>query len=157
MNKKNNIFRIPWNSQSRNPKKLWLDKNENNDFYLKNVHLNILKKIKLLDISAYPDLTETYNSLSNFLKISKNKIFLTAGSDLAIKSIFETFLEPGNKVLTTNPTYAMYSVYCKIFRVRNILVEYEYKKKNPYLDIEKFILAIKKNKPKLKNLVFTTK
>ncbi len=149
MKKKNNIFRTPWNSQSRNPKKLWLDKNENNDFFLKSIHESIKKKIKLSDITAYPDLTETYKNLSKFLKVSKNKIFLTAGSDLAIKSIFETFLSPGNKVLTTNPTYAMYSIYCKIFRVKNILLNYKYKESGPYLDIEKFILLIKKNRPKL--------
>tara|TARA_B100000989_G_scaffold298400_1_gene287516 strand:- start:9185 stop:10246 length:1062 start_codon:yes stop_codon:yes gene_type:complete len=149
MKKKNNIFRIPWNSQSRSSKKLWLDKNENNDSFLKGIHSNIKKKIKLSDISAYPDLTETYKNLSKFLKVSKNKIFLTAGSDLAIKSIFETFLSPGNKVLTTNPTYAMYSIYCKIFRVKNILLNYQYKKNGPYLDVEKFILKIKKNRPKL--------
>ena len=47
MKKKNNIFRIPWNSQSRSSKKLWLDKNENNDSFLKGIHSNIKKKIKL--------------------------------------------------------------------------------------------------------------
>ena len=139
MKKTDIIFRTPWNSNNRNPKKLWLDKNENNDTFLKNIHSNVLKKVKLLDISAYPDLSETYRNLSKFLKVNINKIFLTAGSDIAIKSVFEAFVSPGNKVLTTNPTYAMYSVYCKIFKAKNISINYEYTKKSPYLDIKKFI------------------
>lgn len=149
MKKTDIIFRTPWNSNNRNPKKLWLDKNENNDTFLKNIHSNVLKKVKLLDISAYPDLSETYRNLSKFLKVNINKIFLTAGSDIAIKSVFEAFVSPGNKVLTTNPTYAMYSVYCKIFKAKNISINYEYTKKSPYLDIKKFILEIKRNRPKL--------
>ena len=149
MKKMNTIFRTPWNSKKRDLKKLWLDKNENNDLYLKKVHLNIIKKITISDITAYPDLTETYKKISNFFKVSKNKIFLTAGSDLAIKSIFETFVTQGSVVLTTNPTYAMYSIYCKIFKAKNILIDYKYSKTNPYLDIENFISIIEKKKPKL--------
>jgi histidinol-phosphate aminotransferase len=149
MNKKKNIFRTQWNTKVRDSKKLWLDKNENNDIFLKKLYLNIVKKIKFSDISAYPDLTESYEKISIFLKIKKNKIFLSAGSDLAIKSIFETFVLPGDKVLTTNPTYAMYGLYCKIFNAKNILIEYEFSKQNPYLNIIKLVAAIKKYKPKL--------
>ena len=54
------IFRTPWNSQVRVSSRLWLDKNENNDPYLEKVYNSILKKIKFTDITAYPDLTDTY-------------------------------------------------------------------------------------------------
>lgn len=57
---KKNIFRTPWNSSVRNPAKLWLDKNENNDIFLEKFYLRILEKLKFSDISAYPDLTEAY-------------------------------------------------------------------------------------------------
>ena len=147
--KKKLIFRTPWNSQARSPAKLWLDKNENNDVFLKKTYLKIFKKIKYSDISAYPDLTETYKKISSFLKLSSDKIYLTAGSDLAIKSIFESFVSPDDKVVTTNPTYAMYGIYCKLFAAKNIQIDYEYSTKNPVLDIEKLISAIKKYKPKL--------
>ncbi len=149
MNKNIYIFRTLWNSKVRNSKKLWLDKNENNDIFLKTFYLKILRKIKFSDISAYPNLTETYKKVSTFLKVNKNKIFLTAGSDLAIKSIFEAFISPGHKVLTTNPTYAMYGIYCKIYKAKNILIDYEFSKENPYLDIQKLIAKIKEYKPKL--------
>ena len=89
---KKNIFRTPWNSSVRNPAKLWLDKNENNDFFLEKLYLRILKQLKFTDISAYPDLTETYKKYSKFLGVNKKQIFLTSGSDLAIKSIFDFFI-----------------------------------------------------------------
>lgn len=146
---KKNIFRTPWNSSVRNPAKLWLDKNENNDIFLEKFYLRILKKLKFSDISAYPDLTETYEKYSKFLGVNKKQIFLTSGSDLAIKSIFDFFIFPGDKVLTTNPTYAMYGIYCKIFRANNILLDYKFSQKKPYLDIKKLLFLIKKHKPKL--------
>ena len=146
---KKSIFRTPWNSQARDSSKIWLDKNENNDEYLKKLYLNIIKKIKFSDISAYPDLTDTYKKISSFFKLSTNKVYLTAGSDLAIKSIFEACVFPGDKVLTTNPTYAMYSIYCELFNAKKILIDYEFSKNNPYLNINKLISAIKNHKPKL--------
>ena len=149
MYKKKLIFRTPWNSKLRSSTKLWLDKNENTDTYLKKIYLNIFKKIKYTDICAYPDLTQTYKKISNFLKLSQNKIYLTAGSDLAIKSIFESFISPGDKVITTNPTYAMYGIYCKLFNAKRISIHYEFSKNNLYLDIKKLLSAIKKYKPKL--------
>ena len=146
---KNFIYRTEWNSQVRDSSKMWLDKNENNDLYLKNIYLDILKKAKFSDISAYPDLTDTYQKLSSFFKLSAKKLYLTSGSDLAIKSIFESCIHSGDKVVITNPTYAMYKIYCEIFRANYFLINYEYAQKGPYLNIEKLINLIKKHRPKL--------
>lgn len=143
------IFRTPWNSQVRVLSKLWLDKNENNDSYLEKVHKSILKKIKLNDITAYPDLTDTYKQVSKFLKLNKKKIYLTSGSDLAIKAIFETLVLPEDKVLITNPTYAMYGIYCELFNAKKILINYEFSLKQPHLKVNEIISAIKNHKPKL--------
>ena len=149
MNKNKIIVRTPWNSEARDPSKLWLDKNENNDLYLEKVYLSILKKIKFNDISAYPDLTDTYKKISKFFKLKKDRIYLTAGSDLAIKAIFETLVLPGDKVLTTYPTYAMYGIYCDLFNAKKIQINYEFAKKGPLLKASKIISAIKNHKPKL--------
>lgn len=149
MNKNKFFFRTSWNTQARESSKLWLDKNENNDPYLEKIYLSILKKIKFTDISAYPDLTDTYKKISKFLKLGKNRIYLTAGSDLAIKAIFETLVLPGDKVLITHPTYAMYGIYCELFKAKKILINYEFSKKSPFLEVNKIILAIKSLKPKL--------
>jgi histidinol-phosphate aminotransferase len=143
------IYRTLWNSKARNKSKLWLDKNENTDIFLRKIYLNILKKINFYDICAYPDLTETYKKVSKFLKVDKDQIYLTAGSDLAIKSIFESFISSGDKVLLTKPTYAMYSIYCQLFNVKKISINYEFSKNSPYLNIRKLINAIKKHRPRL--------
>ena len=143
------IFRTKWNSQQRVTSKIWLDKNENNDDYLKKRYLSIFKKIQFADISAYPDLTETYKKVSSFLNLNPKQIYLTAGSDLAIKSTFEAFVSSKDKVLITNPSYAMYEIYCKLFNAKIISVDYTFNNKKPYLDINKIIFAIKDQKPKL--------
>lgn len=146
---KKSVHRTPWNSQARDASKLWLDKNENTDFFLKKFYLDFLKKIKYQDICAYPDLTQTYKKISSFLRINRNQVYLTQGSDLAIKSIFEAFISPGDKVLITNPTYAMYSIYCELFKAKKILINYEFSKDCPYLNIKKLINYIKIYKPRL--------
>lgn len=149
MHKNKIIFRTSWNSQVRVSSRLWLDKNENNDPYLEKVHKSILKKIKFTDITAYPDLTDTYKQVSKFLKLNKKKIYLTSGSDLAIKAIFETLVLPEDKVLITNPTYAMYGIYCELFNAKKILINYEFSIKQPHLKVNEIISAIKNHKPKL--------
>lgn len=143
------IYRTPWKSHARTSNKIWLDKNENTDEYLKKTYLRILKKIKFSDIAAYPDLTDTYKKVSSFLNLRVKQIYLTSGSDLAIKSIFESCIFSGDKVVMTNPTYAMYEVYCNLFRAKKILLDYEFSKNGPYLNINKLVLLIKNHKPKL--------
>jgi histidinol-phosphate aminotransferase len=149
MKKQKLIFRTPWNSLARVSSKLYLDKNENTDPLLKKLYLNILKKITYLDICAYPDLTETYKKISSFLKLDQKQIYLTSGSDLAIRSVFESLIISGDKVLITNPTYAMYQIYCKIFHVKKIVVNYKFSQTSPFLNISELISSIKFNKPRL--------
>ena len=67
-----------------------------------------------------------YHKLSKILKLSPQNILLTAGSDLGIKTVFETFVKEKDLVLRTNPTFAMYSVYSKIFNVRELVLDYQY-------------------------------
>ena len=55
----------------------------------------------------------------------KNKIIITSGGDYAIRHLFETYLLEGDSIINTNPNYAMYSVYAKIFGVNEISVEYD--------------------------------
>ena len=74
---------------------------------------------------------------------------LSAGADGAIKSVFENFTKKGDGILRFEPTFAMYSIYPKIYGLKDIVINYTKSKNGPYLDQEVFLKKIKKSKPKL--------
>ena len=67
------------------------------------------------DIMGYLEIQNTYRNLSKFLKVGVNQLLIAAGSDLAIKSVFETFVTNKDNVVLQSPSYAMSQVYTKMF------------------------------------------
>ena len=136
-------------TQFRKPEKLWLDKNENSDEVLFKKTKKILNSLDKRAIFSYPDLAPLYIKLSKSLKINTKNILLTAGSDAGIKTVFETFINKGDIVFRTNPTFAMYSVYSKVFNVKEILLEYKKTNFGPKIKMDQIITKILLKKPKL--------
>ena len=118
---------------------LRLDKNENiielGDDFINKVVSNINSNL----ISAYPEVHEIYTKLSQWLNIEYGNIFVTAGSDAAIKSVFEVFINEGDEIITLHPTYAMYYVYSEMFGAYLKKIEYN---QDLSLDYLKIIQAI---------------
>jgi histidinol-phosphate aminotransferase len=142
-----NIYRPDWlNKEVRHKNKLWLDKNENTDKKLTKYIKYIFNNLEIYPFNSYPNLAKLYFKLSKFLKISPKEILLTNGSDGGIKAVFETFINPNDLVVRTEPTFAMYSIYCKIYKTKEILVKYN---KKLCLDIDFILKTIKFKKPKL--------
>ena len=83
------------------------------------------------------------------MKLNPKNLLLTAGSDAGIKTVFETFVNKGDVVLRTNPTFAMYSVYSKIFNAKEILLNYEKTNQGPKIDLKNIIKILLEKKPKL--------
>ena len=103
-----------------------LDKNEWVGEYPELI-LDIVKDAMTSEIfAAYPETHILYKQLASFHKISQDSIHLTAGIDGAIKNCFEVFTQAGSEVVTISPTYAMVDVYCKLFNVRQVVIEHEY-------------------------------
>ena len=67
------------------------------------------------DIMGYTDIYSTYQNLSKFLKVNINQLLVAAGSDIAIRSVFETFISKGDTVVLQSPSYAMSQVYSKMY------------------------------------------
>jgi histidinol-phosphate aminotransferase len=143
------IYRVPWNSIPRSKNLLFLDKNENHDLNLRKINKKFLKILDSINISSYPDLTEVYKKLSNFLEIEKQNLFLTAGSDDGIRSIFFLLVNPGDRIIITRPTFAMYSIYCDIFKAKKIEVNYVNQDNKIIIDVKKILFLLKTKKPKL--------
>ena len=97
------------------------------------------KKIKSHHFTAYPEVEEIYDLISKFNKLKRENIMVTAGSDIGIRHCFELFTKPNSKVITLSPTFGMYDVYCKIFRVKQIKIGYN---QNLILNFKKLLNSI---------------
>jgi len=136
--------------QPRNPKLLWLDKNENLDLKLNKVFEEIIRNIDLLrTVAVYPDCAPLYLKLSEYLNVPVDGLILSTGSDGVIRSVFEAFCEPGDIVLFPNPTYAMYEVYSLMYGARLIKVDYQPSENGPTLTACTLIDEINKAHPKI--------
>ncbi len=117
----------PQRQQPERVGKMKLDKNEN----IAGLDMRILKKVLSgLDpdfIASYPEIGALYKKLSIYLGCKEENLVVTFGSDGAIRSVFEAFVNPGDEVITLNPTYAMYDVYCDMFGARKISIDFDKK------------------------------
>lgn len=110
----NQITRPPADKSSRESHYRF-DRNERTTLFNKDEFNEMISQINPYDLVAYGELEPFYDKIKDWLNISRNQILLTSGSDMAIRSIFHTFIEKGDKVLITQPNYAMFSVYNKMY------------------------------------------
>ena len=73
-----------------------------------------LQSISQEDFFFYPQTKNFKEKLSDFYGVNDNELFLCAGSDVGIKSVFETFTD-GGRVVTSEPSFPMYKVYSELY------------------------------------------
>lgn len=105
---------------------LKLDGNES-DFGPSPKVIEVLKKVQSADIQYYPFYGELLQKLADFHNIEAKNIILTAGADEAIHSIFGTFLEAGQTVLTVDPSFVMPKIYSRINGLNYLEIPYKEK------------------------------
>jgi histidinol-phosphate aminotransferase len=132
------IFRSPPETESHLPY-LRLDKNERIVPFPQAIIDRFHELLTPEAIMAYPELEKLYQSLSAYLSVDREHLFLASGSDLAIKTVFETYISPGDKLLMHLPSYAMYDIYSKLFQAQVTFHAYD---ENLNLDVDRFIDAI---------------
>jgi histidinol-phosphate aminotransferase len=137
------------NSIPRDPDFLWLDKNENLDDELMAVTSDLLAGMPPLAFSTYPEARALYQKLGAWAGVKPECLLLTPGSDGAIRLTFEAFVEHGDAVVHTLPTFAMYPVYSQMFGAVEHVVEYGRKGDEPALDVDAMIAKVRDIQPKL--------
>ena len=90
-----------------------------------------------------------YKQLRNHLKINVDQLILTNGSDGGIRMVFDLLTNQKDKVLILNPTFAMYEIYCKIFKLKYKKIEFKFSDKGPKLNLNEICDEIRKYRPKL--------
>lgn len=137
------------NSKPRESGRLWLDKNENLDPALEAILQEVLRELPGLSLNTYPESGVLYDKLARWLGVSPEYLLLTPGSDGAIRLVFEAFVEQGDVVVHTSPTFAMYPVYCQMFGAKVHMLEYSRSEKGPRLEGGAIVDALRKHQPKL--------
>lgn len=137
------------NSKPRDSGRLWLDKNENLDKTLEAVLHGVLLELPSLALNTYPEAGDTYRKLAQWLGVKPEHLLLTPGSDGAIRLVFEAFVEEGDAVIHTSPTFAMYPVYSQMFGADAHPLEYTKTEKGPHLEPQAILDTLRKHKPKL--------
>ncbi len=100
----------PYHVMHETPK-VKLDANENN-WLAGWFHEALTKRIKEIPLHQYPDTecTELRSKLAKLNQVENDQILTGVGSDQIIAWIVQAFVEPGDGVLTMNPTFGMYAI-----------------------------------------------
>lgn len=146
------LTRPDWTkAEARDPSVLWLDKNENTDPELARLVAGVVADLPTDMQFTYPDTGPAYTKLAAWLGggLGPENLLFGAGSDGLIRAVFEAFVSPGDTVLHTAPTFAMYFVYSKIFGAREVTVPYEASETGPRLGVDTLVAAIHENAPRV--------
>ncbi|MDA7586523.1 histidinol-phosphate aminotransferase family protein [Alphaproteobacteria bacterium] len=128
---------------------LWLDKNENLDPLQVELVKSVCDGISPLIISTYPEAACAYENLSKWLGVPVSSLLFTPGSDGAIRMTFEAFVEDGDPVIYTSPTFAMYPVYSNMFGAKVHELVYRPSDSGPKICASEIIAAVNLFQPKL--------
>lgn len=111
--------------------------------------LEAINNISEGDIKFYPVYGELSQKIADFIGFNIDNIKVTNGADEAIYSIFQAYIDAGDKVLTVKPTFSMPLIYAKVLGADVIEVPYEEKWKFP---IDTFLSKIKDKDVKIVHL-----
>ena len=92
-----------------------LDRNEDPVGYDEDFFKTWLNSLTVHDIAAYADSTSLVQKLAQWLDLSPDNIYISAGSDAIIKNIFEVYVDPGHTIILQDPCWRMYKVYADIY------------------------------------------
>ena len=133
----------------RDPHLLWLDKNENTDPTYLSLIFKVLAEIDPRSVVLYPDVAPFYHKLAEYIGVSPRSLILAQGSDGVIGSVFRAFVEPGDVVFLTHPTYSMYQFYTVMCGADTTVLEYRPSERGPKLESKSIIEMIRERLPKL--------
>jgi histidinol-phosphate aminotransferase len=116
-----------------------LNANENYEMFVDRIDIN--------NLNRYPDSnsSDLRSALSNYLSVSKEQIIVGNGSSEMIEIILKTMIEPGDKVLSYEPTFVMYKWYTELYNGIYNSVPL----KDNVFDVNEFIRRINDEKPKV--------
>lgn len=93
-----------------------LSQNERNFSLPTSLFDKFKESINEKDLFFYPNTQKLKDKIADYHRISADNILLTPGSDIGIKTIFETFDVKNKNIITTNFHFGMYDVYSSLYQ-----------------------------------------
>ena len=87
-------------------------------------YTKFLRSLKQEDFAYYPNTKNFKEKICEFYNVKPENLFLSDGSDIGIKSIFETFTTCGN-IVTSEPSFPMYQVYTSLYNCQYKGIHYD--------------------------------
>ena len=103
---------------------------------------------QLANMQVYPDPESgrLRELLADYAGVSKESILCGAGADELIEIILQLFIEPGDAIINTPPTFAMYGFDAPLYHAKVIDV---YRREDFSLDVDAIETAVHKHSSKL--------
>ena len=120
-------------------KYLRLDKNERVVAFEKKFLEFLKRKIDTFNLSAYPNTNKIKKLIAKKLKVNEKMVYMSAGSDVSLKTCFELFTNKNDKVIILEPTFGMVNVYSNLYGLKVIKIGYD---KNLILNYKKLFKSI---------------
>ncbi len=132
------LYRYPIRQEDRY-ERLRLDKNEHVSGFSEAVVQEMLDGISQHFLAAYPEPIELYRKIAAWHELELENVLITSGSELAIRYLFEAYLDRGDAIVFANPSFAMFEVYATLCGAQIVNIDYQ---PDLTIDIDAFIRAI---------------
>ena len=99
-------------------KGLRLDRNERVTDFPQKIMKDLYKILPSYLLNAYPDVDRFYDTLSKWLKIPVEQLYVTNAITEGIRIVFETLVSKNDEVVIIEPTFPMYKIYGKIYQAK---------------------------------------
>lgn len=135
-----NVVRIN-NVKSTRHNKVRLDMSERICKFENTFFDKFIRTLTQEDFIVYPETKPLIDKLCEHHSINEENLFLTPGSDVAIKTFFEMSVNPRDEVILSTPCFPMYNVYSALFDAKVIKISYKH---NLTFDMDSMINSINK-------------
>jgi histidinol-phosphate aminotransferase len=112
-------------------KKLRMDFNEN-PLGCSPAVRHVLARLSAATISAYPEQESVRHKVAKHFGVASEELLLSNGTDEALSLVVNTFVEPADRVLFVEPTYAMYRFYSELAGARVVAPRYDSEMRFPW-------------------------
>lgn len=120
-----------------------MERNERVDDFSKKIMSKVKSELTSFDLRTYPDTDKIYKEVAAWQKIKTDQLILHEGADGGLLRVFEVFISGGDKVITCDPSFAMYPIYCKMFGAKHYPLRLKVEKYDYFNELKKIIKIVK--------------
>lgn len=131
--------------------RLRLDKNECPYGFPDNIASRIKEAIASVEPNRYPDpsYSNLRDAIGRYVGTDRDRIVPGNGGDEILWLAFASFVSPGDRVLTLDPSFSQYEHMCRVFKAERVAVPMSLKGDQIEVDQEEFLRELRSKGPSL--------